>query len=314
MTKNRIYGENVIVRIMSNNGITPYILDFDSIEIQSMTTVRTFKAIGKKVNRHQSYNTGYKISLTRAKRDNHLQALINWNDYHIQKGLEPPLFMLDYIVNHTYNISKVDYAEELNIDEFTPNNIRRESKDKNPFQSVKSLTDSALVIANNFTRRNKSIAKLQDAVIDVAKKANFVNTVLDKAKNLFNDDNNIRLEDTARYKELMETAKTMSGNNFKENYQYMNCEIGEFTSSDTIRTNSMETIVLYASHKNNLNDTNIFDDEYLENNIKLEHEKKVKEDIGRSSINLSETYKLDHQKIIENSLKTSYEQMFGNIF
>lgn len=314
MTKNRVYGENVIVRIMSNDGVVPYILDFDSIEIQSMTSVKTFKAIGKKVNRHQSYNTGYKITLTRAKRDNHLQALINWNDYHIQKGLEPPLFMIDYIINHNYKLDKVNYPEELNIDEFTPNNIKRVQKDKNPFSEVKSLTDKVILVGNTAIRRNEAIAKIQDATLELSKKANYVNNIANGAKKLFSQANSQRLEDRASYKALMATAKSMSGGGFTENYQYVNCEIGEFTSSDAVRTNSMETIVIYASHKNNLNDDNRYDDEYLENNIKLEHEKKVKEEVSSSIDNLSDTYKLNYQKIIEDSLRASFEQIYGNLF
>jgi len=314
MTKNRVYGENVIVRIMSSDGVTPYILDFDSIEIQSMTTVRTFKAIGKKVNRHQSYNTGYKITLTRGKRDNHLQALINWNDYHIQKGLEPPLFMIDYIVNHTYQVKDVIYAEELNIDEFTPNNIRKSSKNKSEFSNLRSLTDASLLIAKNAIRRNEAIAKVQDLVVDISKKASYVNNLASSAKNLFNDKSNQRLEDTAEYKRLMALAKTMSGNGFKENFQYMNCEIGEFTSSDAIRTNSMETIVLYSSHRNNLNDDNLFDDGYIVKNMKLEHTRKTEEQSKELIDNLNDVYKLDYQKIIQESLKASFEKMYGNLF
>lgn len=312
MSKNRIYGEDVIVRLMSNNGIIPYILDFDSIEIQSLTNVKTYKAIGKKVNRHQSINTGYKITLTRAKRDNHLQALINYNDYHIQKGLEPPLFSIDYIVNHNFKVGNINYNEELNIESSEPNNIKKAPRDRSN-QKLSGLTDNALYLANNFLRRNQSIAELQNKTKDTIKDAKKIKGAVNYVKNLFNDTSNIRMEDLKLYKEAKEQADSISGEGFKENYHYKNCQIGEFTSSDTIRTNSLETITLYASHKDNLNDDNMYDDYYIESKMKLQYLQYTGEIAEGSKAKVNNTSQPNYQKIITDSLLMSFEEMYGNL-
>lgn len=312
MTKNRVYGEQVLVRVMSNNGQHPYILDFDSIEIQSFTINKSYKGIGKKVTRTQSINTGYKIVLTRAKRDNYLQALINYNDFHIQKGLEPPVFMIDYIINHNYSEKSINYESELNDNFKTPNPYQLKPIER----PSNALTDTIFKVAETALRRNQFIAKLQDSVRDVSKKANTVNNLINTVQDIFTP-NNKNIKDTEEYKKMMELNAKLAGESFKENYKYLNCTIGEFSSNDSPRNNSVETITLYATHRDNFNDNNIYEDEYMVEKVKTDSIDRTNNHIDLSIYNNNKNNNPTSpniEKAFRDSMYSSFEEIYGNLF
>lgn len=117
MTKARTYGEQVRVRLFSQDGLTPFVIDFDSIDIEELSKNRTNRAIGKKVSSHQRYgNDGWKIVLTRSKRDNYIQSLFHYNEQFLQKGLDAPKFQIEHITTHTYNTANINPFLEFSLD------------------------------------------------------------------------------------------------------------------------------------------------------------------------------------------------------
>jgi hypothetical protein len=109
MSKNRTFGENVRVRLFAEDGITPLVIDFDTITLEQLNKNKTNRAIGKKKSGHQTYNDdGWKIVLTRSKRDNYIQSLIHYHEMALEKGLNPPKYTVQHITTHTYNVTNVN--------------------------------------------------------------------------------------------------------------------------------------------------------------------------------------------------------------
>lgn len=113
MSKNRIYGEDVVVRLLSSDGLTPYILEFDEIQVSDESKNRSYKAIGKKINTNQCYDTGYKIVLSRTKRDNQITSLLKLRDSALNRGLPVPTFTVEKITTHTYSSLSINPLQEF---------------------------------------------------------------------------------------------------------------------------------------------------------------------------------------------------------
>ena len=309
MTKNRIYGEDVLVRIMSNDGSVPYILDFDTIEINSLTNVRTYKAIGKRVSKHQSINTGYKITLTRAIRDNYLDALIGHNDYHIQKGLEPPLYMIDYTINHGYKIEDINYENELD-DSFSQSAPKQKIEVQNPITS--NLAKKIAGIAGTVANLNPVTANIKNQLVQGSKIIQTGANLIKAGVNLFNSINPAKIQNNATYLQAMRDNSPLTGDGFKQNWQYKNCSIGDFSSTSSPRTNSMQTIVIYATNRDNLNDNNFYDDQYMVEKMKLHHINNTNQIIDKR------VKSIDNQapeiiNAVKNSFIKAFEEMYGDL-
>lgn len=113
MSKNRIYGEDVVVRLLSSDGLTPYILEFDEIQVSDESKNKTYKAIGKKISTNQCYDTGYKIVLSRTKRDNQVTSLLKLRDSALNRGLPVPTFTVEKITTHTYSSLSINPLQEF---------------------------------------------------------------------------------------------------------------------------------------------------------------------------------------------------------
>lgn len=113
MSKNRIYGEDVVVRLLSSDGLTPYILEFDEIQVSDESKNRSYKAIGKKISTNQCYDTGYKIVLSRTKRDNQITSLLKLRDSALNRGLPVPTFTVEKITTHTYSSLSINPLQEF---------------------------------------------------------------------------------------------------------------------------------------------------------------------------------------------------------
>lgn len=108
MSKQRSFGQDVIVRLSSADGRTNFIIDFDSINVSSLTEGKIKKGIGKRVGRPQSNSSGYKVTLSRTKRDNYLESLVQMNDYYLNSGLDQPIFSLTHTINHPYYTTSIN--------------------------------------------------------------------------------------------------------------------------------------------------------------------------------------------------------------
>lgn len=113
MSRAKVFGEDITIRLLSDDESTPLILDFDACEIASLRTNKMYKAIGKRISKPHSSTSGYKIILTRAKRDNYIEALTQYLDFFAEKGLDFPTFTVERIVNYQYAKSEINPENEF---------------------------------------------------------------------------------------------------------------------------------------------------------------------------------------------------------
>lgn len=113
MSKSRTFGQDVRVRLYDSNHVTPYIIDFDSIEVESLNESLRKKAIGKKIWNSQTINSGYKVRLSRAKRDNYNQSIQGMIDLLINNGYKAPKFCIEEIVTHPYAVDAINPYFEM---------------------------------------------------------------------------------------------------------------------------------------------------------------------------------------------------------
>lgn len=106
MSKNRVYGNQVIVRLLTNIGNVPVCIDFDEISIKSKTANKTNRSIGKKIDSNQLQSSGYEITLTRSKRDNYIQSLSQFLDNQIHSGFNAVQFKIEHVTEHNYSAIK----------------------------------------------------------------------------------------------------------------------------------------------------------------------------------------------------------------
>lgn len=317
MTVNRIYGQDVLVRLFSNDGITPYIVDFDTIEINSLTTTQSYKGIGRKLQKHQSINSGYKIVLTRAKRDNHLQALVHFNDYHIQKGLEQPFFKLDYIVNHTYNIKNYNVIKRLsgNQDPLFSSTKNIVMNDGTNFKIPSLLTNLVANGAEALLKKNDGIKQAIDTVKDGKKLIDGIGTKVKAITKLFQDSASRTIYTQPLYQELKARINFLppdAKDNFVEEYYYNNCVIGEFSSSDRVNENSIETITLYATDKNIMSEDNFYDDKYMMESF----EEQLNTELKKNQDNIIKIVDQKQSNILDDIKKNfnkTLEEIYGNL-
>jgi len=138
MSKQVVTGEQVIVRLSSQDGLIPLVLDFDSIDVEPKQENETYRGIGKTISQNQNKTTGYKIKLTRPKMDHYLKDLMLYIDLCLENGINAPKFTVTEIVTHSYSptgfIPEIEFNEALN----------------NPFSNVPAfLSPVTNLISNN---------------------------------------------------------------------------------------------------------------------------------------------------------------------
>ena len=95
-------------------------------------------------------------------------------------------------------------------------------------------------------------------------------------------------------------------------YNYNNCVIGEFSSSDRVSENSIETITLYATDKGINSDENYYDDEYLGDKfgIQLTEGLESKKDQVLKKLDTNKPQIIDE---VKRAFNKSLEEIYGNL-
>lgn len=287
MTRNKVFGEDVLIRLISDDTQKPLIIDFDSSEINSLRQNKSYKAIGKRVMKPHSHTSGYKIILSRVKRDNYIDALTQYLDHFAERGLEYPTFTVERIVNFTYS------ADELTKKEFEPvdyndlnfqNGLKQiaEQKKQHEASLIKkrnNLLNSAFVNAmplinyavnNNQLAQNtlNSVSQINKGIQQLNNLSSSISNNVNQAMNLYNQLNIFEPEPTKEdnFEYQMILQKMREHNNFetfKTIYHYKNCTISDESFSDKPKEFTEEKITLYSSNRINLSPDNDYDDKYL---------------------------------------------------
>jgi len=269
MSRAKVFGEDITIRLLSDDESTPLILDFDACEIASLRTNKMYKAIGKRISKPHSSTSGYKIILTRAKRDNYIEALTQYLDYFAEKGLDFPTFTVERIVNYQYSKKEINPNDEFNGS--------KESKPSEGFNGSRTLND--LIKAKEEAKKAKSdrallnvaTMLLPEAILGLQQGKQKYETFKNQLNNTANFINNTfyntvpeELENREEIKLLRENIKK---NNDFEVFQsktlYKNCTIVEETFSDKPKEITEERFVLYSSNRVNLSENNEYEDTYL---------------------------------------------------
>lgn len=270
MSRAKVFGEDVTIRLLSDDESTPLILDFDMCEIASLRTNKMYKAIGKRISKPHSSTSGYKIVLTRAKRDNYIEALTQYLDFFAEKGLDFPTFTVERIVNYQYSVKELNPENEFNNIKDKPNEgfngsrtlndlIKAKEEAKKTKQDRALLNVATLLLPNAILGLQQGKQRYETFKNQLNNTANFIN-------NTFYDNVGEELENREEIKLLRENIK--KHNNF-EVFQsktlYKNCTIVEETFSDKPKEITEERFVLYSSNRINLSEENQYEDTYLSN-------------------------------------------------
>jgi len=138
MSKQVVTGEQVIVRLSSQDGLIPLVLDFDSIDIEPKQDNDTYRGIGKTISQNQTKTTGYKIKLTRPKMDHYLREIQYFIDFCLENGITAPKFTVTELITHTY--SGTGFIPEVEFNEAIINN---------PFSNLPSFLSPLTNLASN---------------------------------------------------------------------------------------------------------------------------------------------------------------------
>jgi hypothetical protein len=299
MTRAKVFGEDITIRLLSDDESTPLILDFDACEVASLRTNKMYKSIGKRISKPHSNTSGYKIILTRSKRDNYIEALTQYLDFFAEKGLDFPTFTVERIVNYQYASTELDTKAEFfkDITKQTPFQesalalakeqeqraefIREATVRKNErkMRVVNSLASNYLPQLINGAREynkdfNNFANSAQQALNPIAQFGNdafkHIKNVTEYSKALattlkdLDGDLGINPYDTPEYKQLLaQVRKHNQFETFQSKTLYKNCTIVEETFSDKPKEMTEERFVLYASNRINLSDDNEYEDIYL---------------------------------------------------
>lgn len=270
MTRAKVFGEDITIRLLSDDESTPLILDFDMCEIASLRTNKMYKAIGKRISKPHSSTSGYKIVLTRAKRDNYIEALTQYLDFFAEKGLDFPTFTVERIVNYQYSVKELNPENEFNnikdkpIEGFnggrTLNDLIKAKEEAKKAKSDRALLNVAtLLLPEVILGLQQGNQRYETFKNQLNNTANFIN-------NTFYNNVGEELENREEIKLLRENIK--KHNNF-EVFQsktlYKNCTIVEETFSDKPKEITEERFVLYSSNRINLSEENQYEDTYLSN-------------------------------------------------
>ena len=244
MSKNRVYGEDVLVSLWNQDRTTPLIVDFDEIRDEAQVQNKLYKGISKRVHQNQSYNSGYALTLTRSKRDNYLTTLIDFNNWCIQRGLIPPKFAIEVVVTYTYSVNNIDPNKEF------------DGAYKDLFNSFNKFTDTIKDVKAEY---NKYIGQAQAiagkiATPDQLKALYGVNSVANNVNNLINKS----LGGFETLKGIYEATLPP----FTERYVYYNCGIKANSSGHKPKENSVETIEFNSSYRVNMSDKNQYTDNH----------------------------------------------------
>lgn len=350
MTRAKVYGEDVKIRLLSEDTSTPLILDFDMCDIASLRQNKMYKAIGKRVSKPHSVTSGYKITLTRAKRDNYLEALTQYLDFFIERGLDFPTFTIERTVFYQYDKKELNSNAEFFQSEIKQNNsntdfLEAQQELKRRAEFIKEATarknDRKLrvlsAMASNYLPKavdalKNSSTNSQKAFNSLTQKFEPVNNLITNALKITSDisnynkalqgvlsDFNNELEvdplDTPEYKKLLEEIK--KHNNFEvfqSKILYKNCTIVEETFTDKPKEVTEEKFILYSSNRINVSDINEYEDKYLSSyftNMEKERNARKSDLILKGSENIS---KSNIGSALNQLVKLAYQDTNGDNF
>lgn len=245
MSKNRVYGEDVLVSLWNHNKTVPLIIDFDEIRDESQVQNKLYKGISKRVHQNQSYNSGFALTLVRAKRDNYLTTLVDFNNWCIQRGLIPPKFAIEVIVTYTYSVDAIDPSKEFNSmysNFFKGFDVFKDAIGKTKAEYNKYVSSAQAIAGKIATPEQlKTLYKANDIANDVGKLINENLSGLNTLKGLY--------------------EATLPP--FTERYVYYNCGIKTNSSGHKPHENSIEQIEFNSSYRVNLSDKNSYTDEHI---------------------------------------------------
>lgn len=273
MSKNLVVGQDILIQIVSDDILYPFITEFDECDINSLRKDGIYKSIGKRVIKTHSQSSGYKISLTRAKRDNYLDSLIQFVDQFTERGLEPPTFSVIVQTNFTYPESELNPFNDssLQVVSRKQNQYQDDFKLKQRSRALEFGINLTKTVSNqliNLARTNeqtKIIAQSFDnavGLINAGSNAyNVAKSIISKYNDLFGD--NIKMEDLPEYKTLINQIKIYNesiGELFKTVYVYKGCSLSNDSTSHRVREYSVDKLSMIASTKVNLSPINSTDD------------------------------------------------------
>jgi len=239
MSKPRIFGQQVTVRLLNSKGDVPYLVTFDSIDISDMSETKTFKSIGKNRIQSETISKGYRITLNRTKRDNALIAFSNHISMMVEKGLASPEFSIEYTVNHYVENMDVDYI----IDDKT-NGVNLFQQALNFIGTkVGGIVGNALEVAGDEAKENFN--KASDFVADARRAISPLTHLASDIANIF-----------------------FRKDGFKEKIILKNCTKGEMRTGVSSHNEVVEeSLTLTASHIVVDSDSGEYEDGYLPENF-----------------------------------------------
>ena len=281
MTRNKIFGEDVVVRLISDDLSFPLVLDFDTDDISSLRQNKVYKAIGKRSIKPHTISSGYKIVLTRAKRDNYLQTLIQYHDFFIERGLEPPTFTVERIVLHSYGSDELNAKNEFfkqELKQQTSLNMSIESSEKLFNQREKQIADRTNQIISNTI--NRYLPKVALNKLTIERNVNGFLNVINDIQNQISELNPFNIEvPFEQRRDVFEISQKIKEQNnfplFKERTLYRNCMLAEDSFADKPHEFTEEKIIFYASNKVDLSDENDYQDVYLKEILTNQYKDKI---------------------------------------
>ena len=277
MSKAVVYGQQVQVRLLTSD-LVPLIIDWDKFDATALSTDRAYMAISKRQARHHSMGSGMKLVLSRTKKDNYLKSLIYYNQYCINKGIEPLQFVIEETVRHTYEESALNPFSELagkqKIIKVAPNKLEQIAKLASQIAQIKQASEntaSQFGINSNFLPplslndpTSKIINNTIDSIHGVQKQAQDVaKNILDKIKAAAEFTKNVQ----KKIEDLQAQISIIMGSNndpkpFKEVYRYIDCSMSEESWSHAVHEGTLELAVFHCSGIECYSDANQYDEDY----------------------------------------------------
>lgn len=153
--KARVYGEDVVVRLYNDEFTQPFVIDFDSIKVSKIVDSKNYKTINKNLTTHHPIFNGWRVELTRAKRDNYLDEFVDILDKWYQGKYRFQEISIEHSTRYNSTAAgMIQPAKEFSED--VPNKFA---------QFVGGLAGNLLNKAQSVVNQNPFINQTRDAII-----------------------------------------------------------------------------------------------------------------------------------------------------
>ncbi len=240
MSKARVYGEQVLIELWDAKRNAPLVVEFDSFDYKMIVeSEESYRTVGKSATSHSMKFGGWELTLTRQKRDNHLDELVEYLQAMSMNRRMYTQLTVQKTTKHSFSVETMDEIQEA-------------MSQAKKINSSDNYSAEQRFEQENLVNKKKGAAILEGFAVGLADKAFGGNT----GKQLLQGYEDVRNK-LADILNAVDTAP-LYVNPFKERIVYFDCTITAFSGNDAPKKESEQTITLKGTYLRSFTTENAF--------------------------------------------------------